>query len=90
MPTVWIPPLMRSLTQGEESVRVTGKTLREVIDSLESEYPGMRARLCEGNAIKPGLSVVIDTQVSRAGLSESVPETSEIHFVPAIAGGLMG
>lgn len=87
MPSVWIPALMRNLTQGEESVQVAGSTLREVIDALEQKHPGIRARLCDGDAIRPGLSVVIDGQVSRAGLSEPIYETSEVHFIPAIAGG---
>jgi molybdopterin converting factor small subunit len=78
---------MRNLTQGQESVHVSGQTLREVIDALEGQYPGIRARLCDGEAIRPGLSVVIDSQVSRVGLAEAVSENSEVHFIPAIAGG---
>jgi len=58
-----------------------------VIEALERKYPGIRARLCDGDAIRPGLSVVIDAQVSRAGLSETISENSEVHFIPAIAGG---
>jgi molybdopterin synthase sulfur carrier subunit len=87
MPTIWIPALMRNLTQGQESLEVAGSTLDEVIDALDAKHPGLRARLCDGNAIRPGLSVVIDGQVSRAGLAESLNEKSEVHFIPAIAGG---
>lgn len=87
MPSVWIPALMRNLTHGQESVQVPGQTLGEVIDSLEATYPGIRTRLCDGDAIRAGLSVVIDSQVSRAGLAEAVNENSEVHFIPAIAGG---
>jgi len=78
---------MRNLTQGRESVPIVGSTLREVIDALEANFPGIRARLCDGDAIRPGISVIIDSQVSRAGLAESVNENSEVHFIPAIAGG---
>lgn len=88
MPTVWIPPLLRSLTAGQESVQVAGATLRETIDALDARFPGIKARLCQGDAMRPGLSVVIDGQVSRGGLSEAVQENSEVHFIPAIAGGL--
>ena len=56
------------------------------IDALKVKYPGIRARLCDGDAIR-GISVVIDSQISRAGLTESVNENSEVHFIPAIAGG---
>ena len=87
MPTVWIPSLMRNLTAGQETVQVGGATVREVIDALDAKFPGMKARLCENDHLRPGLAIVIDTQVARGGLAESASETSEVHFVPAIAGG---
>jgi molybdopterin synthase sulfur carrier subunit len=87
MPSVWIPALMRNLTQGQQSVQIPGHTLRELIDALDAAYPGIRTRLCDGDTIRPGISVVIDSQVSRAGLAETVNENSEVHFIPAIAGG---
>lgn len=87
MPTVWIPVLLRPLTNNQETVAVAGSTLRQVIESLEKEFPGITARICDGDRIRPGLAVVIDTQVHRGGLDEPVPETSEVHFVPGISGG---
>jgi molybdopterin synthase sulfur carrier subunit len=88
MPVVWIPPSLRALTNQQETARVVGATVREVIDQLETIYPGIKARLCEGDGLRPGLAVVIDTQVARAGLWQPVGEDSEVHFVQAIAGGI--
>ena len=87
MPSVWIPALLRPLTHEQETVHICGATLREVIAALDAKFPGIRSRLCEGDALRPGLAVVIDTQVVRGGLSEPVGEGSEVHFIPAIAGG---
>ena len=87
MPVVWIPATLRALAGGEESVRIDGTTVRDVIDALETRFPGIRERLCDGDGLRPGLAVVIDNQVSRAGLWQPVDEANEIHFVPAIAGG---
>jgi len=87
MPTVWIPPLLRSLTNDHESIPVAGATLRAVIDTLDVKHPGLKARLCEGDQVRAGLSVVIDGQVNREGLSANVLEKSEVHFIPAIGGG---
>ena len=87
MAVVWIPALMRPLTAGQESVPVAGATLREVIDALDAKFPGIKDRLCQGDAVRPGLSVVIDGQIVRGGFSEAVQENSEVHFIPAIAGG---
>ena len=87
MPTVWIPSLMRNLTEGQETVQVPGEIVRDVIDALDARFPGIKARLCQDGQLRPGLAVVIDTQVARGGLAESVSEASEVHFIPAIAGG---
>lgn len=87
MAVVWIPPLVRDVTGGQETVTVPGGTVREVIDSLEARYPGIRGRLCAGDALRPGLAAVVDSVVARLGLLEPVGEHSEVHFLPAIAGG---
>jgi molybdopterin synthase sulfur carrier subunit len=87
MPVVWIPPLLRELTGGRESVSVPGATVRQIIDHLEVTYPGIRARLCDGDRLRPGLSVVVDGKLSRRGLGQPLTEASEVHFVPAVSGG---
>lgn len=87
MATVWIPSLLRGLTLGQETVEVEGATVGAVIDALESRYPGVRARLCAGDNLRPGLAVAVDTQLARLGLAQPVGPRSEVHFLPAIAGG---
>jgi len=87
MPIVWIPSLLRDLTHGQESVRVPGRTVREVIEELEQLYPGMRARLCDENGLRPGIAVAVDSLHARLGLLQPVQDASEVHFLPAIAGG---
>src|ERR1700682_2776773 len=87
MPTIWIPALLRSFTNNQELVQVPGATLLEVIDALDARFPGIKGRLCDGNNVRAGLAVVIDTQVARGGLAEPVQANSEVHFIPAIAGG---
>lgn len=88
MPTVAIPALMRKLTGGEESVTVPGATVREVIDNLENLYPGMKVRLCEEDRLKPGIAIYINGLLTRGSIRESVDANAEIHFLPAIGGGV--
>lgn len=90
MATVWIPPLMRAMTSGAERVTVTGATVREVVAELDERFPGMAERLVDGNRIRPGLAVAINGVMSHHGLREKVAPDSEVHFVPAIAGGQGG
>jgi sulfur-carrier protein len=87
MATVWIPSLLRDLTGGRETVSAAGVNVRQVIEALEKEFPGIKARLCDGDQLRSGISVAIDVQVGRLGMAEPVGETSEVHFLPAIGGG---
>ena len=87
MPRVFIPPLLRSLTDGRDVIDVVGETVGEVIDSLNREFPGVRERLVEGGRLKPGLSVAVGTKVSARGLLSKTASSDEVHFLPAIGGG---
>jgi molybdopterin synthase sulfur carrier subunit len=87
MALVWIPPLLRDLTGGRETATVPGANVGQLIEALEQRFPGMRARLCPGGVLRPGLAVVVDGQLGRLGLLEAARPDSEVHFVPAIAGG---
>jgi molybdopterin converting factor small subunit len=87
MPLVWIPSLLRDLTNNQETVRVEGSTVCQVIEGLDKSYPGIKDRLCDANGLRSAIAVAVDTQVSRLGLSQPVDETSEVHFLPAISGG---
>lgn len=87
MAVVWIPPLMRSLTDGKSQVEVEGATVREIVEALDARYPGVAARIIDEGRIRPGLSVAVDGVVGNKGLREAVGPKSEVHFVPAMTGG---
>jgi molybdopterin synthase sulfur carrier subunit len=87
MARVFIPPQLRDLTGGAGEVTAEGATVREVIDSLESQYPGLRDRLCRNGELAPALQVSVDHVMSQRGLRAKVGPNSEIHFLPAFGGG---
>jgi sulfur-carrier protein len=87
MPVVWIPSLLRQLTGGLENLTVQGTTVGEVIDSLDRLHPGIKQRICTGDSLRPGIAIMIDSEVAPLGLHQPVREGSEVHIVPAIAGG---
>jgi len=87
MATVFIPALLRKLTGGKDCTLATGATLKAIIDDLERQFPGFRDRVVEHGDLAGSIAVSINGEVITGGLSESVPADSEIHFVPAIAGG---
>ena len=87
MPRVYIPPTMRSLTGGREIVDASGANVREVLENIENQFPGIMDRLCQDGSIRPDVSVVVGGGISTLGLLQQVEPDTEIHFLPAIGGG---
>ncbi|MBV8898988.1 MAG: MoaD/ThiS family protein [Verrucomicrobia bacterium] len=87
---VRIPTPLRKLTYNQEVVQVEGANVREVLDSLESAFPGLKERICdEHNNIRRFVNVFVNDEDIRF-LQESdtpVKTGDEVSIVPAIAGG---
>jgi len=88
LPNVFIPTMLLSVSNGVKQVTVEGTNVRQVIHALNDLYPGMLERLTDGDDLKSNLAVSIDGELARLGMLEKVSDTSEVHFVPAIAGGI--
>jgi len=66
---------------------VPAKTLRELVDNLESAYPGTRSHLIEDDRLKPGLAAIVGHVATRRGLLQKLEPDTEVHFITAISGG---
>jgi molybdopterin synthase sulfur carrier subunit len=78
---------MRDLTAGRETVSADGVTVRQVIESLDRQFPGMKQRLCNADGLRPGIAVIVDGIAAPLGWLQPVRRESEVHFLPAIGGG---
>jgi molybdopterin converting factor small subunit len=89
MITVRIPTPLRSLTGGNEQVEVSGATLREVIEALEKQHPGIKDRLLDEKGVRRFVNIYVGDEDSRFldGLETKLSSGTEISIVPAIAGG---
>jgi molybdopterin converting factor small subunit len=87
MATIHIPAAMRKLTEDRAVVTAPGATLGEVIDNLETTYPGLKERLVEGERARSNLAVFVDGAQVFPFLNTKVNEDSEVYFALAIAGG---
>lgn len=87
MPTVFVPPQLKTLTGGVEKLELDGGNVRSVIAALEARFPGVRDRLCQDDELRPGLSVSVNGRVSSLGLFQKLQPQDEVHFIPAIGGG---
>lgn len=88
MPRVFIPTLLRDLTDGKDSLNIEGSTVRQLIQKLDTQYPGIAARLLDDGKLRLNIAVAIDDEISPLGLFETVSPNSEVHFLTAIRGGL--
>ncbi|MCW2812293.1 MAG: cysO [Friedmanniella sp.] len=88
--TVRIPTILRTYTSGTGEVSADGGTLAEVLDSLESNYPGLRARILDdAGALRRFVNVYVADDDVRfiGGLAAPVPDGTKISIIPAVAGG---
>ena len=90
MATVRIPSPLRKLTNGKEEVTASGGTVGELIASLETQFPGIKERICDDTGkVRRFVNIFANDEDIRflANLETPVKEADEISIVPAIAGG---
>lgn len=91
MPTnIRIPTPLRKLTNEQEVVQADGATVQDILNHLDTTYPGLKERICdESGKIRRFVNVYLNDEDIRF-LEENataVKEGDEISIVPAIAGG---
>jgi molybdopterin synthase sulfur carrier subunit len=88
--TVVIPTPLRRYTGGAEIVMLQAATVQDVIDALDSRFPGIRNGICESSgAIRRFINIYVDGEDVRflSELKTPVKDGAEVSIVPAIAGG---
>ena len=87
---VVIPTPLRKHTAGAEFVEVDAGTVQEVLERLDSKYPGIRNSVCdESGGLRRFINIYVDGEDVRFldNLSTPAKDGSEIAIVPAISGG---
>ncbi len=87
---VRIPTPLRKITSELDVVEATGATLGALIDDLEVNYPGMRARMVDDDGeIRRFVNVFVNGEDVRFldGLTTAIKAGDEVSIVPAVAGG---
>jgi len=88
--TVRIPTILRTYTAGAGEVSADGSTLAEVLDSLETNHPGIRGQIIDdAGALRRFVNVYVGDDDVRfiGGLDAKVAEGTKISIIPAVAGG---
>jgi len=78
------------MTGDRRVVVVAGTTLADVIEDLERHFPGIKARIVDGDGrVHSFVNLFVDDQDVRflQGLATPVRDDAEVAIVPAMAGG---
>ena len=87
---VRIPTPLRKVTNGEDKASVEAGTMVEVVKSLEGQFPGLKARICDDDGeLRSFVNVYINGEDVRFldGMNSPVASGDEVSIVPAVAGG---
>jgi molybdopterin synthase sulfur carrier subunit len=88
--TVSLPSPLRAKVGNLASVTIAGGTIREIIDALEQNFPGLRFNLCyETGELRPYVNVFLNRANIRylQGLDTPVLAGARIHILQSVAGG---
>ncbi len=88
---VRIPTPLRRMTNGQAKVELESVNLGEMVEQLDSTYPGFKARLVDENGeLRYFVNIYINGEDVRflQGLNSSTKSGDEVSIVPAVAGGL--
>ena len=85
-----IPTPLRKLTNDEEVVEVSAKTIGEAIGELQGRFPGIKDRLVdESGEVRRFVNVYVNEEDIRFLQNQQTPlkDGDEVSIIPAIAGG---
>ena len=88
---VRIPTPLMKLTDNQSEVSAEGETISDIINNLESQFNGIKDRICEENgAPRRFINIYINEEDIRflEGEKTTVKDGDEISIIPAIAGGV--
>lgn len=87
---VLIPTPLQKFTNNLATIECEGGTIQELLDSLETNCPGIKARLCDDNGNpRRFLNIYVNSEDIRFldGVETVLNNADEVSIVPAVAGG---
>jgi sulfur-carrier protein len=88
--SVRIPTILRTYTGGASEVTAQGATLADVLDDLEANHTGIKARILDDNGdLRRFVNVYVGNEDVRflENLATATPDNTQISVIPAVAGG---
>lgn len=87
---VRVPTILRTYTGGESEVNAEGATLAQVLDDLDGNYSGIKARILDDDGrLRRFVNVYVGNDDVRFldNLGTPTPDGVQVSVIPAVAGG---
>ena len=87
-----IPAPLRRITNGQDKVEMDPSNLGEMINGLDSKFPGFKERLVdEAGELRYFVNIYLNGEDVRflEGMNTSTKTGDEVSIVPAVAGGFL-
>ena len=87
--TVKIPTQLRTATDGQAELEVSGGTVGEVLDAVFEAHGTLRERITQDGDLRRFVNVYVSGEDIRfqQGLETSIKAGDEVTILPAVAGG---
>jgi sulfur-carrier protein len=88
--TVILPYVLRERAGNRKSISVVGSTIREIIEALDHDYPGLGFNLCyETGELRPYVNIFLERENIRflQGLETPLQMGATIYILQSVAGG---
>jgi molybdopterin synthase sulfur carrier subunit len=85
-----IPTPLRRMTNGLAKVEIDASDVSDMVEQLDSSYPGFKARLVDENGdLRYFVNIYLNGEDVRflQGLDTTTKSGDEVSIVPAVAGG---
>ena len=79
---VVLPGVLHKFTGGETELEMDAANVRQLFNQLGDRFPKLAPHLVDGYA------VAIDGVMYQDALFQPIPDGSEVHLIPKIAGGV--
>ena len=87
---VRVPAPLQKLTKDQEEVAADGANVKELIENLEKNYPGIKERICDDQGkVRKFINIYVNGEDVRFLQQDETPvkDADEVSIIPAIAGG---
>ncbi len=86
---VRVPSMLQKFTDGEKHVRLESNNVGELLNTLESSYPGIGPQLLEDGELRRFVNIYLNDEDIRFldGMETALEDGDVLAILPALAGG---